>query len=78
MEDLKQMLLLTNGEVVKLTGKTRNLGHGVQCEVIYQDESTGFEHEEDLETIIIDESKVNKLYTSINEFIKNTSKSSLK
>jgi hypothetical protein len=37
-----------SGEKITLTGKTRNLGHGEQAEVIYSDGSTGWEHIEDL------------------------------
>jgi hypothetical protein len=37
-----------SGEKVELTGKTRDLGHGEQWEVIYADGSTGWEHYEDL------------------------------
>lgn len=37
-----------NGERVTLTKNTRNLGHGVQIEVVYQDGTSGWEHEEDL------------------------------
>lgn len=36
--------LNTNGESVTLTGRTRDLGHGKQLEVIYSDGSLGFEH----------------------------------
>lgn len=38
----------TSGEKVTLTGKTRDLGHGEQCEVVYADGSQGWEHSEDL------------------------------
>ncbi len=39
---------LTNGERVLLTDNTRNLGHGLQIEVLYSDGSKGWEHEDDL------------------------------
>ena len=38
----------SNGERVVLTDNTRDLGYGVQIEVIYQDETKGWEHDEDL------------------------------
>jgi hypothetical protein len=41
-------LLASNGEVVIVTEKTRNLGHGEQVEVIYSDSTKGWEHIEDL------------------------------
>ena len=37
-----------SGEKVTLTGKSRDLGHGKQLEVIYSDDSQGWEHESDL------------------------------
>jgi hypothetical protein len=37
-----------SGEKVKVTKKTRDLGHGKQAEVIYSDKSRGWEHIEDL------------------------------
>ena len=37
-----------SGEKVTLTDQTRDLGHGLQILVIYSDESTGYEHTEDL------------------------------
>lgn len=40
-----------SGERVRTTGEKRNLGHGHQNEVIYSDDSTGWEHIEDLEFI---------------------------
>ena len=40
--------IANNGERVVLTNNTRDLGHGVQIEVIYQDGTKGWEHEEDL------------------------------
>lgn len=40
--------LASNGERVTLTENSRDLGHGKQIEVIYQDNSKGWEHEEDL------------------------------
>lgn len=40
--------LAGNGERVTLTDNSRNLGHGLQIEVIYQDSTKGWEHEEDL------------------------------
>ena len=40
--------LAGNGERVTLTENTRDLGHGLQIEVIYQDNTKGWEHEEDL------------------------------
>lgn len=42
----------SNIGTLELTGKTRNLGHGIQCEVKYEDESTGFEHIEDFENLL--------------------------
>jgi len=42
-------LLITNGEMVEVTDNTRDLGHGEQVEVIYQDGSIGWEHIEDLQ-----------------------------
>jgi hypothetical protein len=41
-------LLASSGEVVVVTEKTRNLGHGEQVEVIYSDSTKGWEHIEDL------------------------------
>ena len=43
--------LTNSGERVRTTGEKRNLGHGYQNEVIYSDDSTGWEHVEDLEFI---------------------------
>lgn len=40
--------LAGNGERVTLTESTRDLGHGLQIEVIYSDTTKGWEHEEDL------------------------------
>ena len=40
--------LANNGESVLLTDNTRDLVHGVQIEVIYQDGSKGWEYNEDL------------------------------
>ena len=40
--------LANDGERVALTDNTRNLGHGLQIEVIYSDNSKGWEHEDDL------------------------------
>jgi hypothetical protein len=34
---------------VETTGETRNLGHGLQLEVVYNDGTKGWEHVEDLE-----------------------------
>lgn len=42
-------LLTTNGEVVTLTSEKRDIGHGLQLEVIYSDGSKGWEHQEDLQ-----------------------------
>lgn len=36
------------GERVLLTDNTRDVGHGLQIEVVYQDGSKGWEHDEDL------------------------------
>lgn len=38
----------TTGEKITLTGETRNLGHGQQVQVICSDNSTGWEHIDDL------------------------------
>ncbi len=45
---MKKILLVTNGEIVTVTENTRNLGYGEQVEVIYSDNSKGWEHIKDL------------------------------
>ncbi len=40
--------LAGNGEIVTLTGDSRDLGYGKQLGVIYSDGVAGWEHEEDL------------------------------
>ena len=47
MKNLKG--ITQSGEIVSLTGEFRNLGHGHQLEVVYQDGSKGFEHWEDIQ-----------------------------
>lgn len=41
-------MLVSNGEIVEVTNQTRDLGHGKQALVIYQDGSEGWVHVEDL------------------------------
>lgn len=37
-------MLVTNGEMITLTEETRNIGHGIEYKVIYNDGSEGWEN----------------------------------
>ena len=50
---MKTATLTGNGERVKLTNDKRNLGHGEEIKVIYQDNSKGWENTNNLIDIVI-------------------------
>ena len=49
---MKTATLTGNGERVKLTNDKRNLGHGEEIKVIYQDNSKGWENINNLIDIV--------------------------
>lgn len=48
MSKVTSKTIAGNGESVMVLTQKRNLGHGEQVKVIYSDNSTGWEHPEDL------------------------------